>query len=297
MRGSLSLIALAFLLCLQAAPVHADQEQLMDQALQAADKVQNYYLELNKVLWQERNDLDHMPAPLDVDASNIGPGPIAYVERAFQGTDLARKVFLRDTWLAEAQDLNSKLEKAEAALRARRAQLAGKTRDVATVDENGDSHFSFSDPALARIDAEIARLQERIEGLARSEQDVLERVAVGSSVIQTQKRKARAFTQHPFNGVWDTTWGRLNLKIDGQGVAQGTYSYKTKSGRTVKGTIQGRLEGDVLKVSRWTETLPDEFAAGTGTMTLKPGGKRFVGEYQTTEGKTGNGQWSGDKVK
>lgn len=297
MRGSLSRIALVFLLCLQAAAVHADPEQLMDQALQVADKVQKYYRELDKVLWQERNDLDHMPAPLDVDASNIGPGPIAYVTQSFQGTDLARKVFLRDTWLAEARDLNTKLDKAEADLRARRAQLAGKTRDVATVDENGDSHFSFSDPALARIDSEIALLQERIQELARNEQDLLDRVAVGSSVIQTEKRKARAFTQHPFNGVWDTTWGRLNLKVDAEGVAQGTYSYKTKSGRTVRGTIQGRLKGDVLKVSRWTETLPDEFAAGTGTMTLQPGGKRFVGQYETTEGKTGSGQWSGDKVK
>lgn len=290
-----TLILLTLLSGFSTAP--AWPQGLMDQALQVADKVQGYYLELHKEILQESRDLDHMPPPRDTGAGNIGPGPIAYVERSFQGTDLKRRIFLRDTWMAEARDLDARLRKAEADLRARLARLAGKTRDVANVDEDGNVQYTFSDPTLARIDQEIAGLGERVQELARKERALLDRVAVANPIVQAERQKARAFTAHPFNGVWKTTWGRLTLKIDEEGAVDGTYSYKTGTGRTVRGTMKGRLLGDVIQVSRWTETVPGEFAAGTGQMTLQPGGKRFVGQFQTTEGNTGSGEWSGDKVK
>lgn len=112
-------------------------------------------------------------------------------------------------------------------------------------------------------------------------------------------------SRHPFCGRWKSTFGELTLTSTDDGKVTGNYHYKTASGRTVTGQLQGQLKGDyTLMVSRWSESLPAsggkraESGHGTAELTITGDGKHFEGPWQTVagDGEIRSGEWKGDKL-
>lgn len=164
-----------------------------------------------------------------------------------------------------------------------------EAHDVGDLDR-ADRYQAFHTALATGDDARLRGLLEEARQRAKE--------AEAASDPPASFPKVGQLSQHPFNGRWKTTWGTMDLRISDDGSANGTYSYKSTKGVAVRGTLKGRVVGDyTLEVTRWTESVPGEFAAGTGTMTITADGKSFMGDYVTTEGETGNGEWSGERIK
>ena len=86
-----------------------------------------------------------------------------------------------------------------------------------------------------------------------------------------------------FDGLWETSYGRMRLAVDGDAV-RGTYSYST--GSLVEGKVsEGRME------FRYTEPS----AAGEGWFELAEDGQSFRGRWHA-DGTTRDQAWTGKRI-
>ncbi|MCX6979180.1 MAG: hypothetical protein NTV08_00230 [Verrucomicrobia bacterium] len=85
-----------------------------------------------------------------------------------------------------------------------------------------------------------------------------------------------------FAGEWETTYGRMILKADGQKVS-GTYEYAGGVANDISGTQDGR---------KLTFTYEEPGVTGEGTFTLAEDGVSFDGQWRP-KGQTTWGNWSG----
>lgn len=90
-------------------------------------------------------------------------------------------------------------------------------------------------------------------------------------------------TRDGFEGTWRTTYGRMELKLDGN-VLTGTYS-QDGNGR-VAGTVYG---------SRLMFGYSEPGEAGEGWFELSPDGSRFTGRWRKT-GETEWKRWNGRRI-
>jgi hypothetical protein len=90
-----------------------------------------------------------------------------------------------------------------------------------------------------------------------------------------------------YAGEWQTTYGRMVLKVDGNKVS-GTYEYESAGGKT--NDIHGTLEG-----KRLTFTYTEPAATGEGVFTLADDGASFDGQWRP-KGREEWGKWSGRRM-
>jgi MscS family membrane protein len=92
-----------------------------------------------------------------------------------------------------------------------------------------------------------------------------------------------------WSGVWQTTFGVLNLNQNGNQVT-GTYPYR-------KGRLKGEVVGNVLR-GRWYEGQAnwDEYR-GDFEFKMSPDGNHYVGRWGKGFGKPLLGRWVGRRIK
>ncbi|TAH36371.1 MAG: hypothetical protein EYC70_11250 [Planctomycetota bacterium] len=88
----------------------------------------------------------------------------------------------------------------------------------------------------------------------------------------------------PYEGLWDTSYGRMRLRQSGDAVT-GSYAYA--GGSQVAGTVAGE---------RLTFTYSEPAARGEGWFELRDGGQHFEGQWRA-EGQPGWSSWSGRRVQ
>ncbi|MCA9520238.1 MAG: hypothetical protein KC609_04675 [Myxococcales bacterium] len=95
--------------------------------------------------------------------------------------------------------------------------------------------------------------------------------------------------RHSFTGTWDSEWGEMQLKQRGTYVAG---SYTRFNG--VKGTINGKLEGNLLRFS-WEEkgdlTSGQLTRRGRGFFNLSRDGKKLKGRWGYEKSMVDGGTW------
>lgn len=96
-------------------------------------------------------------------------------------------------------------------------------------------------------------------------------------------RRRAAVRPDSFDGLWQTSFGRLRLVVDG-GRASGLYDYGDG------GYIDGKVSGRKLEFRYREET-----AAGEGDFELSADGKSFTGRWRK-DGKGKWGSWEGARV-
>jgi hypothetical protein len=107
--------------------------------------------------------------------------------------------------------------------------------------------------------------------------------------VWAQKTGPPAAKPADWSGVWQTTFGVLNLTQNGTQVT-GTYPYR-------KGRLKGEVAGQVLR-GRWYEGQAgwDEYR-GDFEFKLSPDGNHFVGRWGKGFGKPLLGRWIGRRIK
>lgn len=106
----------------------------------------------------------------------------------------------------------------------------------------------------------------------------------GEQWLPWKGERTTASSQVSFDGLWETTYGRMRLNQDA-GQVIGSYSYA--AGSKIAGSVAGRT----LKV-RYTEPT----AAGEAEFTLAANGESFVGRWKP-DGATVWQPWTGRRVK
>ncbi len=90
-----------------------------------------------------------------------------------------------------------------------------------------------------------------------------------------------------FAGAWETTYGHMELKLEGTAV-RGTYQSPGGAANDIRGTLDG------LKLTfTYTESTGDK---GTAEFKLAEDGATFMGTWKVAKSKQG-GAWEGTRVK
>ena len=94
-----------------------------------------------------------------------------------------------------------------------------------------------------------------------------------------------------WTGVWDTTFGPLVLKQEGNRVV-GVYKYGEAG---IVGAVVGETDGNYVNF-KWAE---QEGGAGTGhgLFVMAEDGNSFTGAWGTGEDDRGSGSWEGTRVQ
>lgn len=88
-----------------------------------------------------------------------------------------------------------------------------------------------------------------------------------------------------FQGTWDSTWGRLELRQEGHKVS-GTFTGYREGGLT------GELDGDVWHFI-WDQRNPRSH--GHGFMQLSPDGQHLEGRWGYMKDDIEGGRWAADR--
>jgi hypothetical protein len=89
-----------------------------------------------------------------------------------------------------------------------------------------------------------------------------------------------------FQGVWDSTWGKLELRQEGKKVS-GTFTGYREGGLT------GELEGDVWNFI-WDQRKPTSH--GHGFMQISPDGQHIEGRWGYLKDDAEGGRWAADRM-
>lgn len=98
-------------------------------------------------------------------------------------------------------------------------------------------------------------------------------------------RRVGDLARPSFEGLWQTSYGRMRLSVEGKEVT-GTYLFSGTS------RIEGQVEGDRLSF----EYVQPNGEEGTGVFELTAGGQAFQGTWQAT-GASRPGKWSGTRIE
>jgi hypothetical protein len=88
-----------------------------------------------------------------------------------------------------------------------------------------------------------------------------------------------------FEGRWDSTWGRLELRQDGKHV-HGTFTGYREGG------LSGDLDGDVWRFV-WDQRAPRQH--GHGFMQISPDGQHLEGRWGYMKDDIEGGRWAADR--
>lgn len=88
-----------------------------------------------------------------------------------------------------------------------------------------------------------------------------------------------------FEGVWDSTWGRMELRQEGKHV-HGTFTGYREGG------MSGDLEGDVWHFI-WDQKQPRSH--GHGFMQMSPDGQHLEGRWGYMKDDVDGGRWAADR--
>jgi hypothetical protein len=88
-----------------------------------------------------------------------------------------------------------------------------------------------------------------------------------------------------FQGTWDSTWGRLELRQDGKHVAGSFTGFRD-------GGLSGELDGDVWHFI-WDQRHPHQH--GRGFMQLSPDGQHLEGRWGYMKDDIEGGRWAADR--
>ncbi len=91
--------------------------------------------------------------------------------------------------------------------------------------------------------------------------------------------------ESPFVGTWDTDWGPLTIKVDGE---KFTGEYK---GPKFSGKIEGKVEDGKLKVV-WKQTNAEW---GSAIFKISDDGKQLLGTWGGAESAINGGKWNGKR--
>lgn len=95
-----------------------------------------------------------------------------------------------------------------------------------------------------------------------------------------------------WNGIWQTSFGRLAMEHQSDGTVIGVYKYNN-AGREIVGALKGGPDGGALHF-RWAES---EGGAGNGrgAFYMNANGGGFTGTWGTGESDTSGGRWDGKR--
>jgi hypothetical protein len=88
-----------------------------------------------------------------------------------------------------------------------------------------------------------------------------------------------------FQGVWDSTWGKMELRQDGHHV-HGTFTGYREGG------VSGDLDGDVFHFV-WDQRTPRSH--GHGFMQISPDGTHLEGRWGYMKDDADGGRWAADR--
>jgi hypothetical protein len=88
-----------------------------------------------------------------------------------------------------------------------------------------------------------------------------------------------------FEGRWDSTWGRMELRQDGKHV-HGTFTGYREGG------VSGDLDGDVFKFV-WDQRVPRQH--GHGFLQISPDGLHLEGRWGYDKDDLHGGRWAADR--
>jgi hypothetical protein len=88
-----------------------------------------------------------------------------------------------------------------------------------------------------------------------------------------------------FEGKWDSTWGRMELRQDGKHV-HGTFTGYREGG------VSGDLDGDVYKFV-WDQRVPRSH--GHGYLQISPDGQHLEGRWGYAADDVEGGRWAADR--
>jgi len=101
--------------------------------------------------------------------------------------------------------------------------------------------------------------------------------------VSRPQEKVRPAARHAFDGEWRTTFGRLELRLEGD---RATGAYSPEAGGSLLGTVDG---------SRLEFTYSEQGETGKGWFELSNDGSRFKGRWQES-GTTGWHAWNGIRL-
>ena len=88
-----------------------------------------------------------------------------------------------------------------------------------------------------------------------------------------------------FAGIWDSTWGRMELRQEGKKVSGTFTGYR-------EGALIGHLDGDVYTFI-WDQRVPRQH--GHGFMQLSPDGQHLEGRWGYMKDDIEGGRWAADR--
>ena len=88
-----------------------------------------------------------------------------------------------------------------------------------------------------------------------------------------------------FAGVWDSTWGKMQLAQEGKHV-HGTFTGYREGG------LSGDLDGDIYRFV-WDQRVPRQH--GHGFMQISPDGLHLEGRWGYLADDIENGRWAADR--
>jgi len=88
-----------------------------------------------------------------------------------------------------------------------------------------------------------------------------------------------------FEGKWDSTWGRMEIRQDGKHV-HGTFTGYREGG------LSGDLDGDVWKFV-WDQRVPRQH--GHGFLQITPDGMHLEGRWGYQKDDLEGGRWAADR--
>jgi hypothetical protein len=111
---------------------------------------------------------------------------------------------------------------------------------------------------------------------------------------------ASQINNHVWTGIWQTTWGQLNLQQSMNQVT-GTYRYYVQQNQIYRnGRIDATLVSNNQVRGHWYEMMADDNEvqlSGDFLWALEPDGKRFFGRWGHGIGNPMPGNWDGTRVK
>lgn len=241
--------------------------------------------------------MDYIPST-DPLAGNLGPGPKAYAKKALTGVigaDISNKQVVENLSEDQKKSLRIVLDSWKDEVVAKSQPLRNANQTL-TVLKKKAADPNITESEQASLQEAIALQQDKLDTMYRELQDKTSILASGMTLVGTNLAPTKP---NPFDGVWRTSWGTIEIDVDKNGITRGDYTYKNAAKNTVVGSMQGKVTGGVFNVERWTERCGKNNASGKATLKISADGKHFSGPWSTVEGTTyvPSGTWKGDKLQ
>jgi len=98
------------------------------------------------------------------------------------------------------------------------------------------------------------------------------------------------------NGDWQTPFGKVTLKEEGENLISGKYEYTNLERGKIVGELTGKVGNNIVTFD-WKETPTNQpKQQGKGILVFGEGCKEFYGSYGTGESTNNFGNWQGSRL-